>query len=253
MELYDLMKYIHIGFGTIALVTFWLSGFSRKGSPVHKTSGKLYLLAMTGILFSAAAMLPGFADRQHPVATAFLGYLLVITGTGVWCSWRAIRDKHDWVRYTGPVYRILMALNGLSGLAIAYIGLLVTTRMQLVFVAFSLIGILGAIGMWRFSRQKPTDPRWWLKEHFGAMIGNGVATHIAFLSIGLPKLLPMLSGPLLLNLAWLGPLSLSIVAGMYLNRKYMPARKAEAQSSVTATAGSHSAVPRSHGGSPTGR
>ena len=27
------------------------------------------------------------------------------------------------------------------------------------------------------------------------MIGNGVATHIAFLAIGLPKLLPSLAGP----------------------------------------------------------
>lgn len=250
MELYDLVKAAHFGIGVLALATFWLSGLSRKGSPVHRASGKLYLLAMTGILLSAAAMLPGFAERQHPVAAAFLGYLLVITGTGVWCSWRAIRDKLDWLRYTGPVYRMLMVLNGLSGLAIAYIGLFVTTRMQLVFVAFSLIGIFGAVGMWRFARQKPNDPRWWLKEHFGAMIGNGVATHIAFLSIGLPKVLPMLSGPLLQNLAWLGPLSLSVVAGIYLNRKYAPKRGA---GSVTGSATSRSAAPRSPDGSPTGR
>ena len=252
MEFYDLVKAAHFGIGVLALATFWLSGLSRKGSPVHRASGKLYLLAMTGILFSAAAMLPGFAERQHPVAAAFLGYLLVITGTGVWCSWRAIRDKHDWARYTGPVYKILMVLNGISGLATAYIGLFVTTRMQLVFVAFSLIGILGAIGMWRFARQKPIDPRWWLKEHFGAMIGNGVATHIALLSIGLPKLMPMLSGPLLQNLAWLGPLSLSVVAGIYLNRKYVPKRKTDT-ASATGSAASHSAAPRSPGGSPTVR
>ena len=80
---------------------------------------------------------------------------------------------------------------------------------------------MNAVDMWRFSRSAPSDSRWWLKKHFSAMIGNGVATHIAFLSIGLPKLLPMLSGPLLQNAAWLGPLSLSVVAGFYLNRKYM--------------------------------
>lgn len=252
MEQYDLVKFLHAGIGTIALTTFWLSGLVRKGGPVHKASGKIYLLAMTGILLSAVPMTVAFYNRQHPVAAAFLAYLLVITTTSVWCSWRAIRDKRNWVAYTGPVYKVLMALNGISGLAIAYIGLFVTTQMQLVFVAFSLIGILGAIGMWRFARQKPTDPRWWLKEHFGAMIGNGVATHIAFLSIGLPKLLPMLSGPLLQNLAWLGPLSLSVVAGIYLNRKYVTNRKTE-QTPVTASAGSRSAAPRSPGGSPTAR
>ena len=225
MEHYDLVKFAHAGIGALALLTFWTSGLTRKGSRVHTVSGKIYLLAMTGILLSAAGMLGGFAERHHPVAAAFLGYLLVITGSSVWCSWRAIRDKRDWTVYTGPVYKALMVLNGLSGLAIAYIGLFVTTQMQLVITAFSIIGIANAISMWRFAKASPADPRWWLKQHFGAMIGNGVATHIAFLSIGLPKLLPMLSGPVLQNLAWLGPLTLSFIAGVYLNRKYMPVRK----------------------------
>jgi hypothetical protein len=225
MDTYDFMKNAHAGIGVLALITFWLSGMTRKGGAVHTASGKIYLLAMIGILLSAAGMLAGFTERHHPVAAAFLGYLLVITGTSVWCSWRAIRDKHDWSAYTGTVFKLLLVLNGLSGLAIAYIGLFVTTQMQAIITAFSLIGIANAVSMRRFAQTPPENPRWWLKEHFGAMIGNGVATHIAFLSIGLPKLLPMLSGPLLQNLAWLGPLSVSIGAGVYLNRKYMKPRK----------------------------
>ena len=250
MEFYDLMKYGHIGLGSLALATFWLSGFSRKGSPVHKASGKLYLLAMTGILISASIMIAIFALRPRPASmaflgdlAAFLGYLVVITSTSVWCSWRAIRDKQNWARYTGPVYKLLMVMNGLSGLLIAYIGLFVAEQMALIFVGFSMVGIFGAIGMWRFSRQAPANPGWWLKEHFGAMIGNGVATHIAFLSIGLPKLVPLLSGPVQQNLAWLGPLALSFVAAFYLNRKYAPARKAVGQV-VTASAKSRSAASR---------
>jgi uncharacterized membrane protein len=234
MDHYDLVKFAHAGIGALALLTFWLSGLARKGSPLHKASGKIYLLAMTGILISALPMTVAFYTRQHPVAAAFLAYLLVITATSVWCSWRAIRDKRDWIRYTGPVYRTLMVLNGLSGLAIAYIGLVVTNQMALIFTAFSLIGIMNAIRMWRFQRQAATEPRWWLKEHIGAMIGNGVATHIAFLSIGLPKLLPMLSGPLLQNAAWLGPLSLSIIAGVYLNRKYMKPKASIGKQAVPA-------------------
>ena len=115
METYDFVKYAHAGIGALALLTFWLSGLTRKGSAVHKASGKIYLLAMTGILLSAAGMLAGFAERHHPVAAAFLGYLLVITSTAVWCSWRAIRDKDDWAAYTGAAYRMLMVLNGISG------------------------------------------------------------------------------------------------------------------------------------------
>ena len=228
MEHYDLVKFAHAGIGALALATFWLSGLCRKGSPLHKASGKVYLLAMAGILLSAIPMTVAFYTRQHPVAAAFLAYLLVITATSVWCSWRAVRDKRDWAAYTGPVYRVLVALNFLSGLGIAYIGLFVTDRMALIFTAFSLIGIVNAVRMWRFACHAPAQPNWWLHQHLCAMIGNGVATHIAFLSIGLPKLLPMLSGPALQNLAWLGPLTVSVFAGVYLTRKYTPARKAGA-------------------------
>jgi len=228
MDYYDVVKSAHGLIGTVALATFWLSGFSRKGGPVHRASGKIYLLAMTGMLLSGISMTAAFYTRQHPVAAAFLAYLLVITATSVWCSWRAVRDKRDRAAYTGPAYHVLVALNFLSGLGIAYVGLFVTDRMALIFTAFSLIGVVNAVRMWRFARRAPAQPNWWLHQHFGAMIGNGVATHIAFLSIGLPKLLPMLSGPALQNLAWLGPLTVSVFAGIYLTRKYTPARKAGA-------------------------
>lgn len=233
MELYDYVKYLHIGVGAVALITFWLSGLTRKGSAVHKASGKIYLLAMTVILISASVMIVLFSIRPRPpentfltYLAVFLGYLVVITSTSVWCSWRAIRDKRDWPRYTGAVYKVLMVLNGVSGLAVAYIGLMGNTQMSLIFSAFSLIGLNSAWGMWRFARTPPENPRWWLKQHFGSMIGNGVATHIAFLSIGLPKLMPQLSGPLLQNMAWLGPLLLAFIAGAFLNRKYaVPAKQ----------------------------
>ena len=149
--------------------------------------------------------------------------LSLITSTSVWLSWRAIRDRRDWARYTGPVYRALMWLNLASGLAIVGVGLFVAEQMQLIIVSFSLIGISTFVRMRRFSAQPPTEPRWWMREHLNAMLGNGVATHIAFLSIGLPKLLPWLVGPLFQNVAWLGPLGVAALAGVYLGRKYLGA------------------------------
>jgi len=225
MTVYSLLLFVHVGLGTIALVTFWTAGLGRKGSPVHRAAGKVYLFAMAGLLAAAIPMSAAVFAR-YPVLGSFLFYLLVITFTAVWTSWRAIRDKRDWARYTGPVYRTLKWLNLASGLAIAFIGIVYATQMQLVIVAFSLIGIAIFFQMQRFSRQPPDDPRWWLRQHLEAMLGNGVATHIAFLSIGLPKVLPMLAGPTLQNLAWLGPLAASFVAGTFLTRKYLPKRSA---------------------------
>lgn len=225
MTLHTLSYFFHVGLGTLALLTFWTAGLSRKGSPVHRLAGKAYLLAMAGLVVAAVPLTARIASF-NPVAGAFLAYLLVITVTAMWMSWRAVRDKRDWARYTGPVYRALMWANLLSGLAIAGVGLFLAAQMQAIIVAFSGIGIIGFVNMWRFSRRPPEDPRWPVRQHLGAMLGNGVATHIAFLSIGLPKLLPMLAGPTLQNVAWLGPLVVAFAAGSYLTRKFLPVRPA---------------------------
>lgn len=225
MTLHTLSYFLHVGLGTLALATFWTAGLSRKGSPVHRLAGKAYLLAMVGLLAAAVPLTARIASF-NPVAGAFLAYLLVITATAMWLSWRAVRDKRDWARFTGPVYRALMWANLASGLAIAGVGLFLAAQMQAIIVAFSGIGIIGFVNMWRFSRRPPEDPRWPVRQHLGAMLGNGVATHIAFLSIGLPKLLPMLAGPTLQNVAWLGPLVVAFAAGSYLTRKFLPARRA---------------------------
>ena len=224
MSIYSILALLHAGLGTLALATFWTAGLSRKGSPVHRAAGKLYLGAMTGLLAVAVPMSLEMLVNRSQVGGAFLCYLLVITVTAVWLSWRAIRDKRDWARYTGPVYRGLMWLNLGSALAIAGLGLFVAQSMQLIIVAFAGIGLFSFVTMRRFAATPPEDPRWWLREHLNAMLGNGVATHIAFLSLGLPRLLPMIDGPTLRNLAWLGPLVMAFLVGSYLTRKYLPKR-----------------------------
>lgn len=224
MSWYSNTALLHAAVGTTALITFWIAGMTKKGSPLHKTTGKIYLLAMVGILLSAFPMATYIAINNSQVMGGFLLYLLIVTMTSVWNGWRSIRDKRDWKRYTGPIFKALMMLNLLSGLAIAAIGLFLAEQMQMVITSFSLIGIITAINMYRFQREAPIDPRWWMREHLTAMVGNGVATHIAFLQIGLPKILPMISGPVMINVAWIGPLLVAVVAGTYLTRKYAPKR-----------------------------
>ena len=224
MELYDLTKLLHYGIGVLALGAFWTAAFARKGSPLHRTVGKVYLLAMSGIVLTAAVITVLATLRRPGVTSVFLAYLLVITGTGCWLAWRAVRDKRDFARYTGPVYRTLAVLNIASGLSVLAVGLKVGS---VLFAGFSLIGVLTGIGMIRLRRNGPAHAMWWRQEHINAMLGNGVATHIAFLSIGLPKILPMLAGPRLQLIAWFGPLVVATVLGIWLKRKYTPRQVAE--------------------------
>ena len=231
MTTYEFIRSGHGLVGVLALTTFWTAALARKGGVLHRFAGKVYLATMVAIL-ATALPLATIALARGVQAAPFLLYLVVITATTCWCAWRAIRDRHDFRAYTGPVYRVLAVLNLAGGAGILALGL---AHGSVIYAAFALVGVLGGADMLRMARRPPTDPRWWLREHFGAMLGNGVATHIAFLSIGLPRLLPQLAGPTLQMLAWLGPLAIALALRGLIERKLRAARpRAAADAAVQA-------------------
>jgi len=233
MSTYELIRYAHIGVGTVALAAFWIAGFARKGSPLHKASGKVYLATMAAIVATSVPMAVIIGLSGRTLTAAFLAYLVVIVATGVWNAWRAIRDKKNFAAYTGRVYKTLAWLNVASGIAVLALGVV---RNVPLFAGFSLVGLLGGAFMLRFARRPPTHPRWWLTEHLGAMLGNGAATHIAFLAIGLPCLITALNTPAWTYIAWFAPVLIAFAARLVLTRRYLPARARPSPSAEMAPA-----------------
>lgn len=234
---YAIVKYLHIAIGAAALIGFWTAGLARKGSVLHRRAGHVFLLAMTGIVITAVPMTLYALHLGRPNTAAFLGYLIVITATGTWASWRAIVDKRDIKRYTGNVYIALAVLSIASGAAMLALGTKIGAPLL---IGFSAIGLYIGFDMLRKRRRREqlaARPRWWLIEHYTAMIGNGIAVHIAFLGIGLPRLLPMVDGAALHYLAWFGPLVTAIGAKLWADRRWGRA--------VVAKAAPNNAVPRS--------
>lgn len=224
IELLSSLALPHAVIGTVALGTFWTAGLAKKGSPMHRFAGSVYLLAMIGVLVTALPLALAQALKGQWVGATFLAYLVVLVAHACRCAWTAIRWKHDFARYTGTGLRVSAAILGVAGLAVTAIGIAFEAWLLII---FGLIGPMSALGARSLIRNGPQSPRWWLKEHYGAMIANGVATHIAFLQIGLVRLLPELSGSVIQNLAWFGPLALSFVAGWWLNRRYMRPRSVQ--------------------------
>lgn len=217
---YAIVKYLHIAIGAAALIGFWTAGLARKGSVLHRRAGQVFLLAMTGIVITGVPMALYTLHRGHPNTAAFLGYLIVITATGIWASWRAIVDKRDIERYTGKVYVALAVLSIASGAAMLALG---TSIRAPLLIGFSAIGLYIGCDMLRKRRRREqlaAQLRWWLIEHYTAMIGNGIAVHIAFLGIGLPRLLPMVDGAALHYLAWFGPLVTAIGAKLWADQRW---------------------------------
>lgn len=217
METYRYIVYLHIAFGVVALTTFWTAAFLRKGSPRHRMVGKIYLLAMIGVLGSGLPLVFSIIGLGKPVLGLFLTFLLLITGNACWFAWRAVRFKAQRARYFDATYWSMSSIVLVAGLGIVTLGVQVNSILLQVFGMLGLVGFIDAV---LSQRRSASNPRWWLKEHYSAMIGNGVATHIAFFSVGLRSAFPGLDPGLVQTLAWFTPLIVAVGAGVWLGRRY---------------------------------
>lgn len=217
MSLYSALVYAHIAAGGAALICYWGAALARKGSPLHRRVGRSYLIAMLGIIATALPMAIWLTALGKTTVGAFLGYLVVITATACWLAWRAIRLKRDATGFYDRRYRQVGALNVLAGMAVLVLGIRAGNGLLM---GFCWVGIVLGIGMLRRAGKAPTARNWWLREHYGAMLGNGVATHVAFLSIGLREWISGLGIGWLHYLPWFAPLALAVLASIYLDRRY---------------------------------
>jgi hypothetical protein len=218
---YLFTKYLHAGLGVAALLSFWIAALAKKGGRAHKLAGKVYVLVMVGLLLPAIPLSWRTLQHYSGVFGIFLFYLLLITGNALYRAWTAVRRKRDFAAYADANFRRLGWANVAAGAAVLGIGI---ATAQPVLLGFSTVGILGGRGMLTLAAQGPGEMKWWLREHMNAMLGCGVATHIAFLLIGLPRVLPAAwNGPALQTFGWLAPLAVAAIAGRVLAKKYLAA------------------------------
>ncbi len=217
---YRLLVILHIAAGTVALVTYWSAALARKGSPLHVRSGRVFWKSMVVICVTAVPMSVFFFVRGQPGAGTFLGYLVIITASAMWVGLRAIRLKQDQAAFLGGPYRGVAVTNLLAGFAVLATGVY---SGNLLFSGFSIIGIVVGGGMLRKFSKPGASRNWWMPEHYGAMLGCGVATHVAFLAIGLDRLVALAGWhmpPDFKLVAWAAPVVVSLAAGVWLDRKY---------------------------------
>ncbi len=211
----------HAWVGALALVSFWTAVLARKGSRSHRYAGRLFLLAMLAILLTALPLTVATWLRGQTTWAVFLAYLVILVGINCLNAWRAIRYRADFPGYANMGFRAGAVVLGLAGLAVVAVGL---KHGAPILIAFGAIGPLAAWQSLKLAQRGPSDRQWWLRSHFGAMIGNGVATHIAFFQIGLARLFADLGFDLIINIAWLAPLLVGAIAGYLLDRRFSPNR-----------------------------
>ena len=219
MDFYDSLVLLHVAAGTLALATYWGAAAARKGGTLHRRIGQAYLLAMVVVLVTALGMTVEFVRHGMHGIAVFLAYLVVISGTACWQAWRSVRSKRDRAGFYGAGYRRLAWTNLLSGVATLAAGIALSNMLLMV---FCWIGIVAGITALRQLRAPlpANDPRWWMREHVQSNLGNGVATHVAFFTIGLDRVVGPLGVEVPQLFPWLAPVAVAIAAGIWLDRKY---------------------------------
>ena len=222
MNLYDLLRHLHIGIGVIALTSFWVVALLRKGTPLHRRAGSVYLLSMAGIVLTATPMALFAFTHVNPVTGTFLLYLALVTGTPAWLARRAVRHRDSFDAYRAMPYQPLAWLNLAAGVGMLVIGI---TTQSVLFAGMSAIGLSLGYTMVRAARLRGAEPGWWLRRHYTGMIGSGAAAHIAFLNLGLRHLVPASWADAITYVAWFGPVIATTAVVIWLNRRYRrPAR-----------------------------
>ena len=222
--LHALVVAAHIVAGLTGLVAFWVPALTRKGGPLHRRAGRLYVRAMatTGVTGTILAMV--IFLRGEWVFALFLMYLAVILFTAAWEGTQALRVKDNPAGYRTPFNYLLIALNLGMSAALLWLGL---ERGVALFVYMSPIGFLIGGGRLLSYRRQPAHSRWWWNEHLGGMIGSGIGAHVAFFAFGARRLWPEASQYIGAGVwAWVAPVVAGTVAifvlQAYYDRKFKP-------------------------------
>lgn len=231
-DLFHTLVACHIMTGAIGLVAFWVPVAGRKGGPIHRRAGRVFVwsLLATGTLAvgislcTLAAPLathPHLAD--HPdfgsaaaVAAIFgwmMLYLALLTVNLAWYGRLCVRHRQDRAACRTPLNLGLQAVLLVAAANCALQGLAIGMGLM---VGISLVGFATvATNLWYLYR--PGRGRLeWLAEHVKALIGAGISVYTAFFAFGAVRLLPEAA---LTPALWAAPLTVGLGLILHHRRK----------------------------------
>lgn len=180
---------LHVAAGTIALVSMWIPMIARKGAALHRRVGQVFVAAMATVSITALALAgarilfdPSPQGRQAGLFLLFVG---ILTGGSVSTGVRVLRAKHR----VGPHLQWWdLGLSGLltaASVGLAGYGL---AQGRMLFVAFSVIGLITGGGQLLYWLRRPASPMHWWFEHMSSMLGACIAATTAFLVVNAQRL-----------------------------------------------------------------
>jgi len=225
-------RFVHVLFGAIGLIAFWIPVFAKKGAVNHVRFGKVFVWSAYIVLgFAAVALLARVADlfrrgigpADEPTLFAFivfLGYLTFVTFVIVRHGMAVLRHKRDpaGLRTTLNIALAYGAFAASAGIIIY--ALLFSPPNRVLLFVLSPIGLGTGYGNLRYIRSTAPSKRAWMYEHIGAMLGAGIASHTAFAVFGSARLFDVGLSGWVAVIPWIAPTLIGIPAITLWTRHY---------------------------------
>ena len=239
--IHEALVHLHIAFGAVALVLFWVPVAARKGSPAHVAAGRWYTIVMyvvSSTAFFASLMVladplgirrPGellaAAEAQRLAGlfrmfSLFLLMLSVLVFVSIRHGLAALRERRNPGMLSRPSHRAWIAALAVLAAVVAVLG---AVNGQILLIVFGGIGIAGSFGMYRESRLQNPRRSQLVVAHLGGLIGSGIGAYTAFFAFGGSRLLGEILTGQWQVIPWILPSIVGTIAISRLTRHYDPA------------------------------
>ena len=235
ITIHSLLFVIHIIFGSMALILFWVPITTKKGGVDHRKFGRhyantMYVVAASGALMALMVISAPLVIKHQLVNEntntdqlafklrifwSFLLYLSLLTFVNVRHGILVLKNKrqHSNMRQWPHLLSIYLLLVG--GLVLFLFGIVYSNTLHMI---FGVLGTVLAIQTGRFCLAKSVAANRWLIEHISASIGSGISAYTAFLSFGGRSMFGELGQWQLVF--WVAPGVIGAIASTRMSRKY---------------------------------
>ena len=217
------LLWIHIPFGFLSLVLFWVPVGLKKGSPNHRKVGRYYYNAMWVVLFSSALLCICNIFLDKYIAAMYLGYLTIITAYPLWYSYEILRQNQEWSNRYFTIRKTFLSVLFLTGIGMILLGAIKYQfqGMGTMMVFFGLL-VMPAGRDVLLSRTKAMNKETRLKMHIQGTIISGIAAYTAFFAFGGSRILieVLHMHHQWMMVPWILPTLLGVAYSRYMKRKF---------------------------------
>lgn len=180
-ETIKIFIYIHAFFGGTGLITGIGSIIVKKGSPIHKKTGKLFSIAMitSSLISIPISWMPNHENLFLFLIGLFTIYLVLVGNRAL-----AFKAKEK-ANQVDKMISGSMLLFSLIMITIGVNGVLDGISYSILYLFFGGFGLLLTIGDFRFYLNSRNPKNAWLISHITKMIGAVIASITAFIIAGL--------------------------------------------------------------------